>query len=135
MCRTLIIEDNPTFRQSLRNLLTSRFPSMAIEEAENGINGFEKIDTFNPHLIFVDIKLPGESGLETSRRIKTDYPDTVVIVLTNYDLPEYRQIAEQFGVNYFFSKSLTPTDEILQSVETIASNLPLIDGENTHTGQ
>ena len=123
MCKTLIIEDNPTFRQSLKNLLSSQFPSMAIEEAENGKQGFEKIGEFNPHLVFLDIKLPGASGLEISRRLKADHPDTAVIILTNYDLPEYQEIARRCDVNHFFSKSLTPTKEILQSVEDIIFDL------------
>ena len=123
MCRTLLIEDNPTFRESLRILLSSQFPSMAIEEAEDGKQGIEKIDDFKPHLVFVDIKLPGASGLEISRRLKADHPGTAVIILTNYDLPEYQEIARRCKVNHCFSKSLTPTNEVLQSVEGVLSNL------------
>lgn len=119
MSKILIVEDNDAFRHSLRSLLQSRFPSMFIEEAKNGMKVLQKIDEFHPNLILMDIKLPGESGLELTKQIKHKFPSTIVIVLTNYDLPEYRVAANESGANYFLGKGSSTAEEILGLVDSI----------------
>ncbi len=91
MCKTLIVEDNVIFRQMLKENLCSRFPTMEIEEEPDGRDLFNKIDSFHPKIVFMDIRLPGENGLELTKKIKKNYPDIIIIILTSYDLPEYRQ--------------------------------------------
>jgi two-component system response regulator YesN len=123
MLHTLIVEDNATFRESLKEILCDRFPSLVVEEAEDGKEALEKIETFVPHLVFMDIKLPGASGLEITGKIKARYTQVIVIILTSYDLPEYRQAAEQFGADYFLSKGATSAKEILALVGDISTRI------------
>ena len=52
----------------------------------------------------MDIRLPGENGLQLTKRIKTGYPDTKVVILTSYDSLEYREAAIRCGANCFISK-------------------------------
>ena len=118
MCKTLIVEDNTSFRQVLTDVLHARFPAMPVAEERDGSELFPKIDTFHPNIIFMDIRLPGESGLELTRKIKMSYPDIVVVILTSYDLPEYRHAATQSRADYFVSKD-SPSQEILALVETV----------------
>ena len=117
--RILIVEDNPTFRQTLRRLLDTRFPFLTCEEAGEGKEALTKVNEFFPELIFMDIKLPGESGLELTKKIKSFYPEIIIIVLTNYDLPEYRDAAMRNGADYFLSKGSSNTREILCLVESV----------------
>ena len=119
MVKTLIVEDNDNFRQTLRSLLDSRFPSMTIEEAREGKEALEKVHTFDPDLIFMDIKLPEESGLEVSRRIRHFNPEVKIIILTSYDFPEYREAARNGGADHFISKGSSKAEELLALVETI----------------
>ncbi len=123
MCRTLIVEDNDTYRQTLRGLLDSRFPSMAFEEAKDGNEALKKIRDFLPDLVFMDIKLREESGLELTKKIRGSFPDIIVVILTSYDLPEYREAAKLCGANHFVSKSSSTAEEILALVESILSDL------------
>ena len=58
-------------------------------------------------MIFMDIRLPGKSGLELTREIKSSYPDVVVSIFTSYDLPEYRKIAKMRGGPLFLKDALT----------------------------
>ena len=67
----------------------------------------------------MDINLPGISGLELTKKIKKTYPDIIIIILTSFELPEYRQAAERNGADYFFSKGSSNTKEILALVESI----------------
>ena len=95
MCKILIVEDSVTFRQRLKESLCSRFPTMEIEEEPDGRDLLNKIDTFDPKIVFMDIRLPGENGLELTKKIKKNYPDIIIVILTSYDLPEYRQAVRE----------------------------------------
>lgn len=123
MTNAMIVEDNVSFRQELIGLLSSRFPLMKFEQAGDGKEALRKISNLLPDLIFMDIKLPGVNGLELTSKIKSSYSDIIIIILTSYDLPEYRDAAKQSGANYFISKGSSSAEEILALVESILSRL------------
>jgi two-component system response regulator YesN len=122
MIRTLIVEDSVFYRQLLKEALHSRFPKMDISEATDGEEALQKIETLLPDLILMDIKLPGESGLELTKKIKTQYPNIIIIILTAYDIPEYREAAYQYKANYFLSKGSASKEDILTLVNSILSD-------------
>jgi len=117
--KTMPVEDSSSFRQVVKGNLQDLFPSMGIIEATDGVEAFQKIGADPPNLILVDISLPGENGLELTRRIKTDYPDAIIIILTSYDSPEYREAAIQCKADYFFSKGALTTDGFFTLVKSI----------------
>ena len=117
----LIVEDNLTFRHALAEILQSQFPGMAIAEARNGVEAFEKTHDFNPDLVFMDVRLPGENGLEITRKIKIQRPDIVVMILTSYDLPEYRDVALRYGANHFIVKGSSTFEEISSLIKIYAT--------------
>jgi YesN/AraC family two-component response regulator len=119
MLKTLIFEDSAFFRQLLKETLHSRFPSMDIAEAENGKDALQKVESLRPHLIFMDIKLPGENGLELTKKIKARYSDISIIILTSYDLPEYREAAREYQADHFLSKGASTKEDILTLVQSI----------------
>jgi DNA-binding NarL/FixJ family response regulator len=122
MERILIVDDNAFFLQFLKETLHSRFPSIDILEAANGEEALQKIETLLPNLIFMDIKLPGESGLELTKKIKSKHPNIIIIILTAYDIPEYREAAYQYNANYFLTKGSASKENILALVESILSD-------------
>ena len=119
MSRTLIVEDSAIYRKLLKETLRSRFPSMEIIEAESGEEAMQQISAHTPDLIFMDIKLPGENGLELTGKIKAKYPDVAVIILTSYDSPEYREAAAQVKADHFLSKGSSSKEAILTLVDSI----------------
>ena len=119
MFRTMLVEDDPSFRRVVKLYLQSEFPSMHIIETADGVEALKEIDSHPPDLIFMDIKLPGESGLELTRKIKTSNPDTMIAILTGYDLPQSREIASQCKADYFLSKGSIATGEIAAVVRSI----------------
>jgi DNA-binding NarL/FixJ family response regulator len=135
MAKTLIVEDSTFFRQLLKETLLSRFPEMDISEAGNAEEALSKMVTFAPDLIFVDIRLPGESGLEFTRKIRSTYPDIPIIILTSYDLPEYRKAAKEYQADHFLSKGTTTKENILEMVKSILSNRDIDLNENTSKDQ
>ena len=121
----LIVDDNALFRESLRDILHVRFPTLKINEATNSEEALAKVEALAPTLIFMDISLPGENGLEVTKKLKSSHPEIVVVVLTNYDQPEYREAAFRNGANYFLSKN-APTQDLLALVERVLSECPHI---------
>jgi len=121
MFKTMLVEDNVIFRESLRDSLRLKFPSMEIAEADNSVEALAKIASFSPNLIFMDIRLPGQNGLALTEMIKTIYPGIIIIILTSYDIPEYREAAARFKADYFFSKDSMTSEEVITLVKSILS--------------
>ena len=119
MFRTMLVEDSPSFRQVVKDNLQDQFPSMDIIEAADGAEAFQKIDSYPPNLIFMDISLPGENGLELTGKIKADYPDVIIIILTSHDSPEYKEAAMRYKADYFFSKGSLLNDGVFTLVKSI----------------
>lgn len=104
MFSALLVEDNESFRQLLADTLFTRFPGIDVEEAVDGVDALCKVEYLHPDMIFMDIRLPGENGLELTRKIKEVYGYIVIVILTGHDLPEYRQRAFRNGADCFISK-------------------------------
>jgi DNA-binding NarL/FixJ family response regulator len=132
MFRALIVEDSNFYRKLLRETLFSQFPKMDISEAVDGEEALKKVNAIPPDLIFMDIKLSGESGLEVTRKIKTQYPNIVVIILTSYDLPEYREAASQYKANHFLSKGSATREHIVSLVKSILSERNIDMNKSNH---
>jgi DNA-binding NarL/FixJ family response regulator len=123
MLRVLIVEDNRIFLEAFRNRLDDYFSSMVVEEAANSEEALEKISKAQPHLIFMDVRLPGASGLQLTQKIKEELPGIHIAILTDYDSPEYRQAAVQYGADRFFVKSSFKWDEVEALVKSISADL------------
>ena len=120
MLRVLIVEDQTIFREELKSSLCGHFPSVVVEEAGDGDEALQKVSKTPPHLIFMDICLPGVNGLQLTKQIKVGFPGIYIAVLTDYDFPEYRQAALQFGADRFFIKSDFNWDEVEALIESIS---------------
>jgi DNA-binding NarL/FixJ family response regulator len=116
---TLLVEDNPIFRQSFKEGLEEKFPGMKITEACNGKEAVDRFRTNSPDLVFMDINLPDSNGFEISKQIRMEKSKCVIFFLTGYDLPEYRKAAYQSGADFFFSKDCSP-EEIYSVVKSLA---------------
>jgi DNA-binding NarL/FixJ family response regulator len=104
MLRTMTVEDNLPFRETFKGNLLSEFPSMEMIEAANGEEAFKGLSSTAVDFVFMDIRLPGESGLELTRKIKAKYKDVTIAILTSYDLAEYREAAARCGADCFITK-------------------------------
>jgi len=103
--RILIVDNDDPFRQILKKALQVSLPAIVIEEAAGGVEALQKVDTFSPDLIFMDIRLPGENGLGLTKKIKTTHPNITILILSSYDKPEYWEAASHFGADRFLVKT------------------------------
>jgi DNA-binding NarL/FixJ family response regulator len=117
MLRALIVEDSIPFRAVFKNELLSQFPSMQVIEAGSGEEALKILGSHLVDLVFMDIGLPGQNGLEVTKRVKAGHPDTTIAILTSYDLPEYREAAIRCGASCFISKNSFKWEEIFTLIE------------------
>ena len=119
------MEDNVTFRNTFKEVLCKIFPFMVVEEALDGAEALKKVETFLPELVFMDVRLPGETGLELTKKIKASHPQILIIILTDYDLPEYRKAAFDSGADDFVVKGSLNPAAIEALVKSISSDRDL----------
>jgi DNA-binding NarL/FixJ family response regulator len=125
MFNALLVEDNVSFRQALSDVLLSYFPLIGIDEAGDGDEALRKVEYQRPDIIFMDIQLSGGNGLELTKEIRLVYDDVVIVILTSYGLPEYRQQAFRNGADCFLSKGDDSCmEDILARVEGAMSRRP-----------
>jgi CheY-like chemotaxis protein len=123
MFKILIVDPNDPFRRSLKKVLVNRFPFVDIQGATDAGEASAMVQDFGPDLIFLDIHLPSESGLDLARRLKSTYPDIVIVILTSYDLPEYQTAAEESGIEHLVPKDDWTGEDMIDLVQTILSDL------------
>jgi two-component system OmpR family response regulator len=116
MTKVMLVEDNLIFRDAFKSVLLQRFPLLDVDEAADEDEALLIASFFQPDLIFVDITLRRGNGLDLTRAIKSSGANTVIVMLSSHDLPEYRSQSQQCGADHFFSKS-APLEEVLALVE------------------
>lgn len=120
--KTLLVEDSATFRKAFREVFCRLFKTAVVEEAVDGLQALKKVESFRPDLVFMDVRLPGTSGLELTRKIKASHPHIAVIVLTDHDLPEYREAAFESGADDFVVKGSLNPPAIAALVKSISGH-------------
>lgn len=119
MGKIMIIEDDLDFRTTLSSLLCERFPGVVLKEVVSGEEAMAILAVFSPDLVVTDIKLPGESGLWVTERIREAAPEVPVLVLTSYNDLEYEEAAYAAGATRFASKHEITADEILWLIDSL----------------
>ena len=104
MFNVLLVDDSQSFRSNLSAILRDAYPLLGIEEAGDGAEALRVIARREIGLILMDIKLPGENGIVLTRRIKVSAAHIIVVILTGYDVPQYRQAAFRSGADCFLYK-------------------------------
>ena len=116
--KILIVEDSEIYRKLLRNALQKVFPEITIDEAVYGCEVLQKVDAFLPDLIFMDIRLPDEDGLELTKKVKATHPDIRIFILTGYDTREFREATSQCGAEGFLAKTSFGLEEVEELVKS-----------------
>jgi DNA-binding NarL/FixJ family response regulator len=113
-----VVEDDPVFRDIVRDIVNSNFTSIAVLEAQNGLEALAGLRLYSPDLVFMDIQLPKTNGLQLAKQLKAVDPHVHITVLTNHDNPEYREAARECGVNHFVSKASSVQTEVVKVIRS-----------------
>ena len=105
MDKILIVDDDASMRYSLNRMLEGQ--GFVVSLAKNGVEALERFDQDKPELVIMDIRMPGQSGLEVLRTIKERDPKALVILMTAFGTTETAIEAMKFGA---FDYILKPFD-------------------------
>lgn len=109
--KVLIVDDSPIVRERLVAILSELAGIEIVGQAENITEAINALGKFRPDVVILDIRMPGGSGIDVLHHIKQTGTGLMVIILTNYAFPEYRQRCLDAGANFFLDKS-TEFDQI-----------------------
>jgi len=87
--RILVVDDHELVRDGIRSTLQPHSDLQIIGEADNGEDAVTMVSELKPDLVIMDVGLPGISGLEATRQIKSENPTVPVLILTIHDEDEY----------------------------------------------
>lgn len=104
--KTFIADDSLNVRKGLIAMLSQVDGIELIGEAENVDEAIGSVQMLKPDVVILDIKMPGGSGVDVLKYVKKEQPSTIVIILTNYPYPQYRQECMDEGADFFFDKSI-----------------------------
>ncbi len=103
--RIMIVEDNAKMRAMIKQVLMKNFPNIeAIHECEDGSEAVRQYAPFQPDWVLMDVELKTLDGLAATAKITSANPQAKVIIVTNYDYPEYREAAKNAGACDFVLK-------------------------------
>ena len=109
--KVFIADDSHIVREHLVTLLNELAGIEIVGQAENVDQAIGAIRKIQPDVVILDIRMPGGSGIDVLQKIKQDEVAPIVIILTNYPYPAYRQKCLQMGADFFLDKS-TEFDQI-----------------------
>jgi len=120
MFYTLLVDTNESFRQALADVLVVYFPLIDVEHTSDAIEALSKVECMRPNIIFMDIQLPGGTGIEMLKKIRQMCEDIVIVILTSSNQPENRQLVFENGANHYISKiEDSYMEEILTVIEEV----------------
>ena len=120
MIRILLVDDHSVFRRSIKFNLESKAELSVVGEASSGIEGVEKAQELVPDVVVLDLSMPGMNGLEAARLIRDSVPQTAILILSQYDIPQKMEEAKMVGAKGYLVKSNASRD-LINAIETVAS--------------
>jgi len=118
--RILIVDDHEAVRRGVRSLLSARPDWIVCGEAFDGVEAIEKAKQLRPALILMDIAMPRMDGLEATRVLRTELPETQVVLISQNDPAVVGIQADQVGAAGFVPKNnladalLTTLDQLVE---------------------
>jgi two-component system, NarL family, response regulator NreC len=117
--RVLIVDDHPVVRRGLRLLLEAEGDIEAVGEAGNLQEAVFRARSLKPDVILMDIVMPGASGIEATRAVLEERPETKVLVLSMQDDPSYVREAFAAGADGYILKEAAD-EEVVGAVREVA---------------
>lgn len=123
MLKIMIADDEPLYRQYLiQSFDWEQYGFTVCCEAQNGLDALQKAREFQPAIAFVDINMPLMNGIELTRRLREEEPQTRVILLTGYSEFEYMRTAIQLEVSDYILKPFSE-EELLQTLLRVRKDI------------
>ena len=128
MSKVLIVDDHLAFRRGLHLMLEEINEVTEVAECETGLQFLDQFEEIAPDLVFMDIRMPGISGIEASAKALKQNPDLRIIVLTMFGEEKYLKEAMEAGVMGFITKPPS-LSQFKEAYQTVMQNAPFFPSE------
>jgi len=128
--RILLVDDHEVVRIGLRALLERNTQFEVVGEAGTAKEALEQVSRSHPDVVFMDIRLPGASGIEACEEITRNYPETKVIMLTSYAEDEMLFSAIRAGASGYVLKQIGGED-LIRAIEAVGRGEASLDSAVT----
>lgn len=124
MVRLLVVDDEKIVLDSVTYMISSSFENIVVETARNGKEGLVKLDSFKPHILMTDIRMPGITGLELIKKARLTDSAVKILIVTAFEEFEYAREAFKYDVEDYILKPLgkkklvESLNKTLQKIET-----------------
>ena len=120
MIRVLLVDDQPLVRTGLRAILRPEYGFEVAGECGDGVSVADEVDRLQPDVVVMDVRMPGVSDTEATRRLRQRSTGPPVLVLTTYDDDETLSSALRAGAAGFLLKD-SPPEDIHRAVAAVAA--------------
>ncbi len=124
--KVMIVDDHLVVREGLKQLLEIEEDIRVVAEAGSGLECLEMVEKTPPDLVFMDVRMPGISGIETARLLCQRHPQVKVIVLTIYEDDRYVREAIKAGAKGYVLKKVG-REELIRIVRDVMADRPFLD--------
>jgi DNA-binding NarL/FixJ family response regulator len=121
--RTVVVDDHDIARLGLVTILESIPGVRVVAEASDATGAIEAVREHRPDLVLMDVRMPDTEGLAAARLICTGWPQTRVVMVSYWDVPEYMVEAFRAGATGYISKG-APRAEIVDEVDRVLRGEP-----------
>jgi DNA-binding NarL/FixJ family response regulator len=104
--RLLLVDDHALFREGLAGLFAYQDDFKVVGEASDADSAVAQMAQLKPDIVLMDIDMPGEDGISTTRRIKAEFPDVTVVMLTVHDATDKLLDAIKAGAQGYLVKNI-----------------------------
>lgn len=124
--KVMIVDDHLVVREGLRQLLEIEDDIEVVAEAGNGLECLEMIEKSPPDLLFMDVRMPGISGIEATRLVCQRHSQVKVIMLTIYEDDQYVRESIRAGAKGYVLKKVG-RDELIRIVRDVMEDRAFLD--------
>mgnify|MGYP000725227975 CR=1 FL=1 len=114
----VIADDSPLVRERLAMLLSELDGIELVGQAGTGDETLQAVERLKPDVLILDLHMPGNNGMEVLEAIKRGGAGPVVIVLTAFPYPQYRERCLKAGAEYFFDKA-SEFEEVSEALQQL----------------
>ena len=117
--KIIIADDHRMFREGLKEILSKEKHIVIVDEAGDGAETLEKMARHQPDVVLMDIDMPEINGIETTRKILREHPETRVLVLSMHSDSKYILSMLEAGAKGYILKT-SGKEEMIAAINTIA---------------
>lgn len=126
MIRVLICDDQVVVCEGLRAILSTASDIEVVGVANDGAQAVDAVAQLKPEIVLMDLKMPVMNGIQATREIRAQHPETRVLVLTTYDFDEWVFDAIRGGASGYLLKD-TPRETLLAAIRGTAQGKTYVD--------